>query len=238
MQTSSVTFIAMSITDDNSITQEENRVQSERVVAPDPRIAFFDHHAPMWDSDANEVAQTLAHLQALRERLGFRAGQDVLEIGCGTGRITNWLAHTVYPGRVVAADFSRAMLAEARARGVAAEFRLMDICGEAPTEDTFDVAFCFNAFPHFRNQLRALRNIRRLLKPNGELVILHLIGSRQLNAFHARLSHPVCHDHMPQPDVWPEMLVLAGWQLLSLTDEPHLFLLRAVREDQSHIETL
>jgi len=218
----------MSITDGRSITQEENRVQLERAVAPDPRIAFFDHHAPTWDSDMNQVAQTLQRLKVLRERLGVRPHQDVLEIGCGTGRITGWLAQAVHPGRVVAVDFSPAMLTQARARGVAAEFRLMDICDEVLTQDTFDVAFCFNAFPHFRDQLRALQNIRRLLKPAGELGILHLIGSQQLNAFHAQLSHPVCHDHMPSQHILSDMLASAGLQLGSLTDEPDLFLLKAV----------
>ena len=218
----------MSITAGNSITQDENRVQQERTAETDPRVAFFNHHAPMWDSDANEVAQTLKGLESLRERLGFCPGQDVLEIGCGTGRITGWLAQIVHPGRVVAADFSPAMLTQAQARGVAAEFQLMDICDEANTADVFDVVFCFNAFPHFRNQLRALQNIRRLLKPGGELVILHLIGSQQLNAFHAQLSHPVCHDHMPSQDVLSNILTLAGLQFVSLTDEPDLFLLKAV----------
>jgi SAM-dependent methyltransferase len=228
MQNDSVTFMAMSVTDRGSITQEKNRVHPECAVAPDPRIAFFDHHAPTWDNDANEVAQTLQRLEALRKRLGLHDGQDVLEIGCGTGRITGWLAQAVHPGRVVAVDFSPAMLAQAQMRGVAAQFRVMDICDEAFTEEAFDIVFCFNAFPHFRDQLRALRNIRRLLKPSGELVVLHLIGSQQLNEFHAQLSHPVCHDHMPPPDVWREMLACTGLQLMSLTDQPNLYLLKAV----------
>jgi len=202
-------------------------VQENGARAPDPRIAFFDHLAPTWDENANEAAQTLQRLEALRELLGLRPGQDVLEIGCGTGRITGWLMQAVHPGRVVAADFSPAMLAQARARGVAADFRLMDICDEAFTEEAFDVVFCFNAFPHFRDQLRALHNIRRLLKRSGELVILHLIGSQQLNAFHARQSHPVRHDQMPPPGVWGEMLASTGLRLMSLTDEPNLYFLKA-----------
>lgn len=225
----------MSITGRGGITQEQTRVQRECALAPDPRIAFFDHHAPMWDNDANEVAQTLQRLEALRKVLGLRPGQDVLEIGCGTGRITGWLAQAVHPARVVAADFSPAMLTQARASGVAAEFRLMDICDEAFTQEAFDVVFCFNAFPHFRNQLRALQNIRRLLKPGGELTILHLTGSQQLNAFHAQLPHPVCRDRMPLPDIWPEMLASTGLRLASLRNRPDLFLLKAVPSGKSRV---
>ncbi|HVM63035.1 MAG TPA: methyltransferase domain-containing protein [Verrucomicrobiae bacterium] len=203
-----------------SVTQEKNRVQ-------DPRVAFFDHHAATWDDDAQEVAQTLARLESLRGRLGLRPGQDVLEAGCGTGRITGWLVQVVHPGRVVGVDFSPAMLARATARGLAAEFRLLDICAEATVREAFDVVFCFHAFPHFRDPLRALRSIHGLLKPGGELIVLHLIGSRELNAFHARQSDPVCHDRLPGPEAWMGMLANAGWRLLSLADEPDLFLLRA-----------
>ena len=199
------------------------------LMVPDPRIAFFDHHAPNWDDDTEEVAQTLARLRDLHARIGLASGQDVLEVGCGTGRITGWLVEVVRPGRVVAADFSPAMLAKAQARAVEAEFHLLDICGENNlTKEHFDVVLCFNAFPHFRCPFSALRNIRSLLKPSGRLVILHLDGSAELNAFHSQLSHPVCHDHMPSPEHWPDMLNQCGMRLESLSDERGLFLLTAV----------
>jgi len=214
-----------------SITQQENRVHEPGNPTVDPRVAFFDHHAPSWDDDAEEVARTLARLRDLRSRIGLAAEQDVLEIGCGTGRITGWLVEVVRPGRVVAADFSPGMLARARTRSIDAEFRLLDICGDNVAIRRFDLVFCFNAFPHFRCPFSALRNIRSLLKPSGLLVILHLAGSVELNAFHSRLSHPVHHDHMPSPEHWPDMLNQSGMRLESLTDECGLFLLKAERSD-------
>jgi|SRR5208283_5712556 demethylmenaquinone methyltransferase/2-methoxy-6-polyprenyl-1,4-benzoquinol methylase len=218
----------MSTTRCVSITQQEKSVQERGQAATDPRIAFFDHHAPTWDADADEVARTLSRLRQLCGNMGLRPGQSVLEVGCGTGRITCWLAETVKPGRVVAMDFSPAMLRQAQARGVNANFRLFDICGETSMEEQFDVVLCFHAFPHFRDHRRALCNIRNLLAPGGQLVILHLASSAELNEFHAQVSHPVCHDHMPEKNRWPGMLAACGLRLLSLTDEPGLFLLKAV----------
>ena len=217
----------MSITRRSGVTQQEKSVQCQGQAAADPRIAFFDDHAPTWDADAGEVAQTLARLRELRGDIGLRPGQNVLEVGCGTGRITGWLAETVKPGRVVAVDFSPAMLRQAQARGVDANFRLFDICGETPMAEQFDVVLCFHAFPHFRDKLRALRNIRNLLACGGQLVILHLAGSAELKEFHAQLSHPVCHDHMPPQDLWPDMLAGCDLRLVSLTEQPGLFLLKA-----------
>lgn len=122
----------------------------------DPCIAFFDRHAPTWDTNGPDPFATLRRLRELNGRLGLRAGQAVLEAGCGTGQITRWLADAVKPGKVVAADFSPAMLAQARARGVEAEFVLIDICCEEPWGRQFDVVLCFHSFPHFRDPAAAL----------------------------------------------------------------------------------
>jgi SAM-dependent methyltransferase len=196
---------------------------------PDPRIAYFDQLAPVWDTECSQPETTRQRLAALDGELGLAPGLRVLELGCGTGQITDWLAGRVRPGRVVGADFSPAMLAAARRRGVDAEFRLLDICAGEPAAGEFDLVLCFNAFPHFRDQPLALRRITRCLKPAGGLTILHLAGSAQINTFHAGLREPVCHDRLPAAGDWPALLRQAGLDLASLTDREDLFLLRATR---------
>ncbi len=195
--------------------------------ATDPRIAFFDHHAPTWDQTGPDPAATLRRLQELNGRLGLRAGLDVLEVGCGTGQITGWLADLVKPGKVVAGDFSPAMLAQARAHGVDAEFVLIDICREEPVRRQFDVVLCFHSFPHFRDQATALRQIARHLKPGGQLLVLHLVGSAQLNAFHHKVGGPVGHDQLPPASHWPDLLRPLGLHVTEDVDREDLFLVMA-----------
>jgi SAM-dependent methyltransferase len=194
---------------------------------PDPHLAYFNGLAPVWDSECAQPAFMLDRLEALDGGLGLAPGMRLLEVGCGTGLISGWLAGRVRPGRLVSADFSPAMLDQARRRGYAADYWQMDICAEGPVTERFDVVLCFHAFPHFRDQPAALRQIRRLLKPGGCLTILHLAGSAQINAFHAGLREPVCHDRLPGADAWPALLHAAGLELISLTDREDLFLLRA-----------
>jgi SAM-dependent methyltransferase len=213
-----------------SITQQEysmNCISTGNAQAADPRIAFFNHHAPTWDQTGPDPAATLHRLQELGDRLGLRPGLDVLEVGCGTGQITRWLADLVKPGKVVAADFSPAMLAQAQARGVDAEFILIDICGEEPLGCQFDVVLCFHSFPHFRDPAAALRQIARHLKPDGQLLVLHLVGSDQLNAFHHKVGGTVRHDHLPPASVWPELLRPVGLHLTEAVDHEDLFLVKA-----------
>jgi ubiquinone/menaquinone biosynthesis C-methylase UbiE len=195
--------------------------------AADPRIAFFDRLAPVWDTECSRPEEMLRRLEALDGELGLAPGLDLLEIGCGTGLISGWLAGKVHPGRVVAADFSAAMLDQARQRGRAADYWELDVCAEGPVPESFDAVLCFNAFPHFRDQPAALRQIRRLLKAGGCLTVLHLAGSAQINAFHASLREPVCHDRLPAAAEWPVLLRSAGLELSLLTDREDLFLLHA-----------
>lgn len=195
----------------------------------DPRIAFFDHHAPNWDQTGPDPVGTLCRLRELNVRLGLRPGLDVLEVGCGTGQITGWLADAVKPGKVVAADFSPAMLVQARARGIDAEFIMTDICREAPVERQFDIVLCFHSFPHFRDQAAALRQMARLLKPGGKLMVVHLSGSAPLNALHHKIGGAVGHDDLPPAADWPTLLEPAGLRVSSAEDREDLFLIKAMR---------
>lgn len=204
-----------------------NTIPPPAPAGADPRVAFFDQLAPIWDHECSQPATMLARLEGLNGELGLRPGMSVLELGCGTGLITGWLEAQVRPGRVVGADFSPAMLAEARRRGLAAEFQALDICATAPEAAAFDLVLCLNAFPHFRDQPAALRHIARALKPAGRLIVLHLAGSAHINTFHAGLREPVCHDRLPGAEAWPALLAPAGLAAERLTDREDLFLLQA-----------
>ncbi len=193
----------------------------------DPRIAYFDRLAPTWDQTGPSPAATLRRLSELNGRLGLNAGMDVLEVGCGTGQTTGWLVERVKPGKVVGVDFSPAMLTQARARGLDTEFLLMDICGDGPLNRCFDLVFCFHAFPHFRDQTAALRRIARCLKPGGALLVLHLVGSAQLNAFHRQVGGAVGHDRLPPAAEWPELVRPMGLEVTQTADDEDLFLVKA-----------
>ena len=199
------------------------------IVTDDPRVGYFDRCAEGWDSDVQKVRRTLERLERCRGLLGFRGGQDVLEVGCGTGQITGWLAGQVAPGRVVGIDFSAQMLARAQAKSLPAEFRLLDICSTPAGEAAFDVAFCFHSFPHSRDKPAALANLAASLKPRGRLLVMHLAGSRQVNAMHSGFGGAVGQDHLPAAEDWPGLLGRAGFELVELIDREDLFLLHAGR---------
>src|SRR5437016_1278469 len=74
--------------------------------------AAYDQWAETYDSDPNRTRELAG--QVLR-KVDLRVdGRDIVEIGCGTGRNTEWLA--TQAARITALDFSEAMLARTRVR--------------------------------------------------------------------------------------------------------------------------
>lgn len=99
-----------------------------------------------------------------------------LDVGCGVGSITLDLAEIVAPGEIVGIDRDEAQLAIARdsaaQRGLShARFEVGSVY-ELPFPDaTFDVALAHTLLFHLSDQLSALRELRRILKPGGLVAI-------------------------------------------------------------------
>jgi ubiquinone/menaquinone biosynthesis C-methylase UbiE len=110
-------------------------------------------------------------------RAGFllpylQSGMRLLDCGCGPGSITVGLAEAVTPGQVVGVDLEPRQVERARAlaaeRGVAnVRFEPGNIY-ELPFGDaTFDAVFAHNVLEHLGDPLRALQEMRRVLKSDG-----------------------------------------------------------------------
>ncbi len=208
-------------------TKVKNRMNGKKSSRPDPRIAFFDRHAANWDAEGPCTETVQARFEELDDLLGLAAGQELLQVGCGTGRLTGHLVRKVAPGSVTAVDFSRRMLQEASRKDIDAEFRRADVCCDDLGEGRYDVIFCFHSFPHLRDQRAALRNLGRSLKPLGRLIVMHLAGSKHINEFHTGVGGAVAGDHLPPGDAWDELLAQAHLKRDEFIDRDDLFLLKA-----------
>jgi SAM-dependent methyltransferase len=104
--------------------------------------------------------------------LGDVDGLDVLEVGCGAGQCSRWLA--AHGARVVGLDLSAGMLrAAARGRRPGAGYALVQADARAlPLADaTFDVACsAYGAVPFVADPERIMREVARVLRPGGRWV--------------------------------------------------------------------
>jgi ubiquinone/menaquinone biosynthesis C-methylase UbiE len=117
---------------------------------------------------------TLAHA-------ALRPGEQVLDVGCGTGVLTRLASDAVGPdGRVVGFDPAPRMIAVARRNaaraGSRAEFRLLAV-EDLPLEDgAFDIALASAVLHHLPRDVKraGLREIWRVLRPAGRFLVVDL----------------------------------------------------------------
>lgn len=193
----------------------------------DPRILFFDNLAEGWDDEDPDPQSAIDRLERIGDLLAFTPGMNVLEVGCGTGKLTAWLAGRVSPGRVRAVDFAPKMVEAAGKKNIDAKFECLDVCRDDLGKGLYDIIFCFHCFPHFRDSAAALHNFAKAMKSTGRLIVMHLSGSRQINEFHANLEGPVCNDLLPSGEEWDDLLRPAGLRCKELTDREDIFYLEA-----------
>ena len=122
-------------------------------------------------------AELRAHHEHLRAAYGIGPGDEVLDIGCGTGLTTREAARAAAPGRVVGVDVSEGMLA--RARQLTAAERLDNIryeLGDAQVHRfdpaRFDVAISRFGTMFFSDPAAAFANLAAALRPGARLVLL------------------------------------------------------------------
>ena len=121
----------------------------------------------VWRTAENSAAYLLDSL---------RAGQSLLDVGCGPGTITLDLAELVAPGRVVGIDVADEVVACAEAlraeRAVGnVEFRTGDVYRLAYGDASFDVAHAHQVLQHLTDPVAALREMRRVPRPGGLLAV-------------------------------------------------------------------
>lgn len=121
-----------------------------------------------WDPAAYARDGAFVHQLAggVVEWLGPQRGEQILDLGCGDGQLTARIAAEGADVRGV--DSSPAMVAAARARGIAAEPASAEALPYA--DATFDAVFS-NAVLHWiGNQDAMMAEVRRVLKPGGRFV--------------------------------------------------------------------
>lgn len=107
--------------------------------------------------------------QSLLERVGIRPGWRCLEVGCGNGSISQWMASKVGPkGRVLATDLNLSYTGHLRAPNL--EVRQLDILKPLPDLGKYDLVTGRAILHHVRSPKKALRNMVELLKPGGGLL--------------------------------------------------------------------
>jgi len=141
-------------------------------------------HKPVWQKGDGMDAETHRHFcdfANVASSLALPAGARVLDVGCGSGWLSEYFARLGYSALGI--DISPDLVAMARDRvarvpyGVdhetplRCEFRVHDV-ESAPLPEKFDAVVCYDSLHHFEDERAVVRHLAAMLDVGGQLFIL------------------------------------------------------------------
>ncbi len=122
--------------------------------------------------------------------------QNVLDVACGTGVISSYLAK--FNNKVTAIDMSFKMVEVAKT--IHDEDNLTFLNEDFysfKNDELFDLIIIFNAYPHFLDKKLFIESLKRLLSSDGRVVILHDSSKEIINVCHSNISHYISTKLLP-----------------------------------------
>jgi ubiquinone/menaquinone biosynthesis C-methylase UbiE len=139
-------------------------------------MRLFDQWAPSYDHCLLQKTVFEPVHDAVLDEFSAAGGppREVLDIGCGTGRLLEAAGRRWSSPRLTGIDVSGAMIAEAR-RKYGGEgrfsFQQADACALPLRSASFDGAFSTYSFHYWKDQVSGVREVARVLQPGGLFVI-------------------------------------------------------------------
>jgi arsenite methyltransferase len=135
----------------------------------------FDEDGARAIESVYRIREARHRRRIVRETLAVRAGERVLDVGCGPGFYCEELAAEVGPsGSVVGLDGSEAMIALASRRCAElpqVQLRLADAVTLGVADADFDAAICVQVLEYVAEPRDGLAELHRALKPGGRVLV-------------------------------------------------------------------
>jgi SAM-dependent methyltransferase len=188
--------------------------------------AFFACRAATWDTKFGDDQPRYA---AAIAQAGIPVGGVVIDLGCGTGRALAPLRRAVGPdGTVIAIDVTPEMLSQARPASLEASAALVlaDARSLPLASACADAVFAAGLVNHLPDAHDGLRELARVTRPGGLLVLFHPSSRAVLAARHGRRLSP---DEPLAEDPLRRAAEATGWRLACYDDAVDRFFAVALR---------
>jgi len=191
------------------------------------RQGLFNQAAKNWDKEYDNP-KLQAFMTQFVPSFGLLAGQNVLDVGTGTGILIPFLHQAVgSKGYITAVDYAPNMVDICKTKYASLQ-NVSVIVANAENlqfpDASFDAVTCFGVFPHLENKKVALKQFHRVLKPKGRLIIAHALSSAEVKKHHQSAPQAVANDALPAETEMRKLLLRARFTAIQIVDKQGSYL--------------
>ncbi|WP_045168486.1 class I SAM-dependent methyltransferase [Caldicellulosiruptor morganii] len=188
---------------------------------------YFDMLAEKWDEIVWHAPEKL---NKIIEKIQLKIGDKVLDVGCGTGVLVEYILKSVgQQGSYLGVDISEKMIEKAKEKYKGIE-NVDFVCSDATElffREHFDAIICYSVFPHIQDKEMAVKKFSQMLKEGGRLAIAHSESRDKINSLHKNLPEPVKSHFLPPMSKIINMCQNAKLKIVCSIDSSEMFLLIA-----------
>ena len=180
----------------------------------------------LMDNPVRNIVQDLIEIKRLRKWSNLPSNKTVLEIGCGTGNGSRLIRKYFQAKKIYATDLDKRMIEIAKRRNAddSISFEVQNATRLKFKNDSFDAVFDLGVIHHIPDWKECLKELRRVLKPNGELIMEDLSIETFSTPFgkilKKVLSHP--YESMHNEEEFVEYLRKIGFRIKAHKKYSHL----------------
>jgi len=185
---------------------------------------FFNQMAEKWDKDDKVSPEKYRRIIS---EIKIKKGQNVLDVGTGTGVLIPYLLEIEKEINIFAIDIAEKMIEKFREKNYPPNVKsfVMDIKKTIFNDNFFDIIIANACYPHFEEKATALKEIYRLLKKGGIFIISHPTGRKFVNELH-RKTHPlIAKDKIGSISEMKKFIENFGFRFIKGIDEDDFFLI-------------
>ncbi len=190
---------------------------------------FFDEKADIWDHHDRMLKEERLH--RILSKIIPELNSPILDMGSGTGILVPVLESILQKSdQIVEFDISRNMLKKAWIKYQHKEninFIQSDGHWLPFKNESFASIVCFAVYPHFHDPIKVVKEFYRILIDTGMLIIIHLMGHRELNAMHKEAGSAVCRHALQSVNTVSKQIAEQSFKILDFREKEDLYLIVA-----------
>lgn len=174
--------------------------------------------------DVPQPPDVMARLAEIVAAAGIREGEVVLDVGTGVGVLIPLIA-AYRPARILACDLAENMLERVQEKFPGVSVHRADIAALDLPPGSVDVVFLNAVYGNIADKAAACRNVARMLRPGGRMVVSHPEGRAFVDDL--IVTTDLFIESYPSRDEFAAELRPFGLVEILYRDEPKLYLMVA-----------